>query len=277
MLVIEGVVVAVQSVDRRQNNVSVDTDRRCDKSKSEDVSLFCALESVPPIRRTLNIPDKIEHGEITSALGMSGLALINLPEDFRDVRNALDQFKGVEAKYEYKDYQHSFSFFRGTAIEKWLHGQIKNGKKWASWLYDNDQTLADNDLGKKLLKSVKGKESEDVIKTTITDFVDERAYAFKYEGSKFAQLTGRALRRTTKLGVLAIALLEVPKIINAISKGETIEQTAKSAVNVASITAGISYGGAIGAKQGGAIGSLVGMGFGAVLGGKLSEKVQEFI
>ena len=127
-----------------------------------------------------------------------------------------------------------------------------------------------------MLSLTKAQES-DFIRTKITNFADEHAYAFKYEGSKFAQLTGRALRRTTKLGVIALALIEVPKIINAISKGETIEQTAKSAVNVASITAGIGYGGAIGAKHGGAIGSLVGMGFGALLGGKLSEKVQEVV
>ncbi len=276
MLVIKGIVVELKSVDRRQNNVSVDTDRRCDKDKSEDISLFCALETIPPVRRAISIPDKIQHGEITSALGMASLALINLPEDWRDIKSAVNQFKGIDPKYDYKEYQHDFSFFRGTAIEKWLHGQIKKGKKWASWLYDNDRSLADTTFGGKLLNLVKGKESENVIETKITNFVDDKAYAFKYEGSKFAQLTGRALKRTTKLGVLAIALLEVPKIFNAIKKGETIEQTVKSAVNVASVTAGIGYGGAIGAKHGGAIGSLVGMGFGAVLGGKLSEKIQEF-
>ena len=269
--------MAVGSVDRRQNNVSVETDRRCEKSKSEDVGIFCALETIPPVRRAIDIPDKIQHGEITSALGMASLALINLPEDMRDINSALEQFRGVKAKYDYKDYQHSFSFFRGTAIEKWLHKNVDAGKKWANWLYRNDKTLADTILGKKLLKLVKAKVSKDKVSAKRTDFVGIEEFAFKYEGSKFAQLTGRALRRTTKLGVLALALLEAPKIINSISKGETIEQTAKSAVNVASITAGISYGGAIGAKHGGAIGSLIGMGFGAVLGSKLSEKMQERI
>ncbi len=273
----KGVVVAVPSVDRRQDSVSVATDRRCDKGKSEDVSLFCALETIPPVRRAISIPDKIEHGEITSALGMASLALINLPEDLRDIKSALDQFKGVEAKYKYKEYQHDFSFFRGTAIEEWLHGQIQKGKKWAKWLYRNDLTLADTAFGEKILNSVKAKLSEDIAETPITNFIGKQVYAFKYEGSKFAQLTGRALRRTTKLGVLAIALLEVPKIFNAIQNGETVKQTAKSAINVASITAGIGYGGAIGAKHGGAIGSLVGMGFGAVLGCKLSQKTQELI
>ncbi|MEI8128386.1 MAG: hypothetical protein WCG95_02100, partial [bacterium] len=129
--------MAVPSVDRRQDSVSVATDRRCDKGKSEDVSLFCALETIPPVRRAISIPDKIEHGEITSALGMASLALINLPEDLRDIKSALDQFKGVEAKYKYKEYQHDFSFFRGTAIEGWLYKHVDKDKKWANWLIDN--------------------------------------------------------------------------------------------------------------------------------------------
>ena len=270
--------MAVGSVDRRQNNVSVDTDRRCEKSKSEDVGIFCALETIPPVRRAIDIPDKIRHGEITSALGMASLALINLPEDMRDIKNAVNQFRGIDTTYEgYREFQHDFSFFRGTAIEKWLHKHVNAGKKWATWLYDNDRALTETTFGEKLLNLVKGKESEDFIKTPITNFAGKKAYAFKYEGGKFAQLTGRALKRTTKLGVIALALLEAPKIINAIQKGETIEQTAKSTVNVASITAGIGYGGAIGAKHGGAIGSLVGMGFGAVLGSKLSENIQQVI
>ena len=274
MLVIKGIIVEVKSVDRRQDNFSVDTDRRCDKSKSEDVSLFCALETIPPVRRAIAIPDKIQHGEITSALGMASLALINLPEDMRDIKSALDQFKGLEPKYKYKEFQHDFSFFRGTAIEEWLYKKVKAGKKWAKWLYHNDIPLADTALGEKILKLVKAGEA-DVIKTTIKDYKGRSALAVSYEGTKFAQLTGRALRRTTKLGVLALALLEVPKIINSIQKGETLQQTSKSAINVASITAGIGYGGAIGAKHGGAFGSLVGMGFGAILGSKASEKIQQ--
>jgi hypothetical protein len=112
---------------------------------------------------------------------------------------------------------------------------------------------------------------------------DSKVFAFKYEGNLFAQLTGRALRRTTKLGLIALALIEVPKILKKMFEGKnifeqgknTLEQTAKSTVNVASVAAGIGYCGAIGAKYGGSIGSLVGMGAGAILGSKLSEKIQD--
>jgi len=233
----------------------------------------CVFEALPPVRRTLSIPDKIKHGDTTTALGMASLALINLPEDWKDIKGSYRQLKGEKASYDMKSYQHDFSFFRGTTIEEWLHKHIKSGNKWASLLRNKDITLADTPFGEKIIKLVKADE-EDLIKTTIKNAAGEEAFAMKYAGSEFAQLTGRALRRTTLLGVGAIALLELPKIFKS---DEKIKQTAKSAMNVASITAGIGYCGAIGAKYGGSAGSLIGMGVGAILGCKLSTKAQEVI
>lgn len=111
-------------------------------------------------------------------------------------------------------------------------------------------------------------------KTPIKNFKGLSTYAFSHSGSNFAKLTARAMRRTTVLGFGAIALLEVPKIFKS---DEKIKQTTKSALNVASITSGIGYCGAIGSKHGGATGSLIGMGVGAILGSKLSEKTQQII
>lgn len=236
-------------------------------------SFACVFEALPPVRRTLSIPDKIKNGDTTTALGMASLALINLPEDLRDIRGAYNQLNGAKAAYDYKNYQHSFSFFKGTAIEEWLCKHFDMGKKWAVWLRKNDITLAGTSFGKKIKNLVKAKES-DIIETSITNFMGEQALAYKYSGSGFAKLTCRAMRRTTLLGIGAIALLELPKIIKS---DEKIKQTAKSAVNIASVTAGIGYCGAIGAKYGGATGSLIGMGLGAILGSKISNKVQEII
>lgn len=247
---------------------------RAENKPSND--FVCVFEALPPVRRTLSIPDKIKHGEIATALGMSSLALINLPEDLRDIRSGYNQFKGAKASYDYKNYQHNFSFFKGTAIEEWLHKHVDAGKKWANWLCENDRTLADTSLGEKIITKMGAKESN-FIKTPIKNFKGRNIKAFSYGGSMFGKITARALRRTTVLGVGAMALLELPKFINAYKKDEIIKQTAKSAVNVASITAGIGYGGAIGAKYGGSIGSLVGMGVGAILGNKVSNKIQEAI
>lgn len=249
-----------------------------------------ALESVPTFRRTVSIPDKIEKGQYTTAAGMAALALINLPEDCRDVIGAAKQVKSIftgeefKGAYDYKNYQHSFSFWKGTALEEWLHKNVDADKAWAKWLYSNDITLAQTNFGKKAL-SVIGAKEKDVIKTDIQNLKGVKAKAFSYEGNGFAKLTARAMRRTTKLGLIAMGLLELPKLANAFSEGDGIvgttksmvKQTVKSSVNVASITAGIAYCGAIGSKYGKGFGSLVGMGVGAILGSKLSDKIQQTI
>lgn len=262
----------IRTADRRQNNVSIDADRRSGVDRRENPSLFYALEAVPTFRRTLSIPDKIEHGEAATAIGMASLALINLPEDLRDIKSAYNQLNGVKASYDYKNYQHDFSFLRGTAIEKWLHRKMDGGSMWAKWLYDNDKNLAQTAFAKKI-NNFTGAEESDIIETSIRDCKGETAIAIKYKGSFFAKLTARALRRTTKLGLLAMALLELPKIFKS---KEKINQTGKSAVNVASLTAGIAYGGALGGRFG-AMGSLLGMGAGAIAGAKISNKVQQAI
>lgn len=234
---------------------------------------MCIFEALPPVRRALCIPNKIQNGEFTTALGMTGLVLINFHEDLRDVNGAINQLKGLPPIYDYKEYQHDFSFFRGTAIEKWLHKQVNKGSKLAKWFYDRDITLADTSFGEKIIDMSKAN-LKNVKATSIENFKGLPALAYSYRGSKFAELTARALRRTTLFGVATVALLELPKILNAQNKSK---QTVKSAINVASITSGISYGGAIGFKYGGSTGSLIGMGLGAVLGNKVSDRLQQAI
>ncbi len=79
--------------------------------------------------------------------------------------------------------------------------------------------------------------------------------------------------------------MELYNITKAATKGNTLgeeakngtKQTIKSGINLASMTAGIGYGGAIGAKYGRGFGSLVGMGIGAALGSEISKKTQDII
>lgn len=249
-----------------------------------------AFEAVPMYRRVESIPDQLNKGNGATALGMAALALINLPEDCRDVLGAAKQVKSIFtkephlAKYDYKNYQHQFSFFRGTAIEKWLHKNVDEGKKWAEWLYNNDKTLANTEFGKKTLNILSTK-VEKVLPTEIKNYKGISVLGFSYKGTKLGELTGRAMQRTTKLGIIALGLLELPKIIKAFNKGDNVldttgnvaGQTIKSAVNVATVTAGIAYCGAIGSKYGKGFGSLIGMGVGAILGGIISKKIQETI
>ncbi len=241
-----------------------------------------AFEAVPMYRRTVSLPDTIKEGDVTTGLGMAALALINLPEDYRDVVGAAKQIKSIftgvpyKGAYDYKNYQHSFSFFRGTAVDKLVHKKADEGKGWAKWLYRNDKTLAETSLGKGILKLTGGKEAE-LVATEIKDLKDANVVAAKYEGNAFARLTGRAMRRMTKLGLVALCALEVPKVLKEMDKendSNTCKQIAKSAINVTSIIAGIGYGGAIGSKYGKGLGSLVGMGAGAILGSVAASTAQ---
>lgn len=255
------------SIDRRQNNMPVAVERRSGQDRRNDA--VKAFEAIPMVRRTVSIPDSVNQGNIVPALGMASLALINLPEDCRDLRSAYKQLKGAEQSYNYTKFQHPFSFFRGTAIEGWVNKHRKNGNKVAKWLFDNDIALVDTAFGRKILK-LTGSKLNDMSETSIKDFKGDNIHSFSYSGNWFAKLTARAMLRTTFLGVCVISLLQIPQILKSNNK---IKQTVKSGVSVASITAGIGYGGALGAKFGGPAGSLIGMGAGAVLGNQISEKL----
>lgn len=307
------------SSDRRQVSVPMENDRRSGRDRrleqraaqEESIhnahngvkhhkhsKLAYAFEALPPVRRLSSIPDKIENGEIASALGLAGLALINFPEDLRDIQSGAEQIasraKGMPLKnaYDYKNFQHEFSFFRGTLLEPLV--DINNAKNvgLARKLYKMDQSLLKTNFGKKVLAFLNTTTSEydDVKKYNKTkkimevaqDINKEERVALGFEGGWFGKLTARAMARTTLFGVAALALLEAPKIYKSVTEdgslGEKVDDTAKqvtkSAINVASTTAGIAYGGAIGSKYGKSFGSLVGMGIGAILGTKASEKLQ---
>lgn len=73
---------------------------RVENKQSTDYT--CVFEALPPVRRTLTIPEKIKHGEIATTLGMASLALINLPEDLRDIKGAYFQLKGAAPKYDFR-------------------------------------------------------------------------------------------------------------------------------------------------------------------------------
>lgn len=244
------------------------------------------FKALPPIRRISSIPDKIEADDLLPAAGLASLAVINLPEDCRDIAAAYAQIRGHAPKYDYKKYQHDFSFFKGTLLQDWMKGvESQNGKEIVAKLYAIDQTLYNTSFGEKV-KGWLGITDGKPLETTVKNVFDGNMEVTEVNAkNKFAKLTGRAMKRVTLLGVAALGLLELPKIFKAISKGDditeqtknTAKQTVKSGVNVAAIISGIGYGGAIGAKHFGAVGSLFGMGAGAVIGATASNSIQDMI
>lgn len=278
-----------------------DVKQRVDKSEKSDNGIMLALEALPPIRRVSSLGEKFDNGDTLPALGLASLALINLPEDMRDIKaaggqlDALFSNKKFQGGYDYKNYQHDFSFFRGTLLEPMVDLKKTKNTARANKLLDLDRPLLDTKFGRKIKDLLKVKEfdisevktfnKEQGIWETARDINGKKRYALAFEGSAFGKLTARAMNRTTLIGTAVLAAIELPKIFKAMNQGDsvgeqvgnTVKQTVNSSVNLASITAGIAYGGAIGSKHGGPLGSLVGMGAGAILGGFASKKVQGVI
>lgn len=250
------------------------------------------LSAIPMFRRVSSFDEKMENNDILPAAGLVALAVINAPEDLNDVAEGWNHVKSLVTnhkytqKYEHSKTQHNFSFLRNTLLEKWMD-KTKN-EKVKNVLFEldkHDQTVYNTKFGEKIVKFLGITEGEPLPTLMKDEFGDEVFLKEIKAKNIFGELTARAMKRTTLLGLAALSLLEVPKIFGATGKGKnigeqadsTIQQTVKSGINVAAITAGISYGGAIGAKHGRAIGSLVGMGLGAVFGALVSNKVQELV
>lgn len=279
------------STDRRKVDMPVENNRRqnADSKDHKKENLFVdAFEALPPFRRVKTLPDQIQNGNGATALGMASLALINLPEDLRDIRGAIKQFRGKEPSYDYTKCQHPFSFFRGTFLKHFANPETSSNPKLAKKILKSDKTLAETSFGKKILKFL-GVEKIDRIETKIqtinsTKECPKLVSANIYKGTAFGKLTARCLERSTVWGLGAMTLLELPQIINAFCHDSGIDkkaenggkQVVKSAINIAAITAGIGYMGALGARYGGPAGSLIGMGAGAVLGGYGSKQLQSF-
>lgn len=269
---------------------------RADKNSkpSKDLTIFtCALETIPTFRRTASLEDKIDNGDYLPAAGALGLTLVNIKEDMRDVESAAKQiYSKVNPNYHYDplynrhDLQHEFSFTKGLIGEKYMYKKIAEGNKIAQNVHKLDKTIDKTTFGNWLKEvfNIETTEAKTVKGIKNAEGKCARAYGFK-SSIWGGETTARAMKRTTLAGVLFAAVLELPKIFKETSKGDNIlkngengaKQIVKSTVNVASTTAGIAYGGAIGAKYAGATGSLIGMGIGAILGSKVSNKLQDSI
>ena len=294
--------------DRRQSQRIVDPELGDDLNKIQDTfqsfvhnteqnkelekAAFVALSPITPIRRISSLPDNVEDGNYSRAAGLVALAVVNLPEDTRDLKAAWKQIsKGELPNYDYKEYQHPFSFLRGTLFEPLLG---KMGK-FGVWLCDQDLPLYDTKIGEWLEKIFKfeltdkqsiGRLAPWMIKdeTGNAILVNWDIKAIKLSGNTLAKTIGRALLRIPKISALILLGLELPAVIKEISKPKDFKskitngtrQIIKSIINVVSILAGIGIGGAILAKKGPA-GSLTGMGIGSLGGIYISKQMTKFI
>lgn len=242
------------------------------------------FDVIPTFRRIERVPDKIEHSDFVPAAGLVSLAVLNAPEDLRDMKSAYSQIKASALgnpfipSYDYRAAQHPFSFFRGTLLHKFVNPKTSPCPKLAKWLLKNDTTLMSTKLGKYATKKFNIEEKP--IATNIENITSTKENPSFLGAKKFVtksplgELTARALTRTTKIGAIALGGLEAAHLIKEINDGENaIKSTTKSAINYTSSLAGIGYGGAIGAKYFGPLGSLIGMGIGAIAGNQVAKLI----
>lgn len=269
----------------------------CQPQKKKEEDDFNPVEktvvsSVAPARRLCDIPDMVRSGDTIAAIGLAGLTVVSLPEDCRDLKAAYNHSscvlrkKRISAPYNYHKYQHDFSFFRGTLLhEAMKRVKSERGKKIVDNLYKADITLYNTKFGK-WVQNILGIENGKNIKSSIKNLYGQEVSVQKINVKKdflgLKELTGRAMKRTSLLGLAFMGLLELPKIIKSITKGDDAQektksfakQVGKSSLNVFGVTAGMGYLGAIGAKKYGALGSLVGMGLGVIAGAGTSKWIQ---
>lgn len=249
------------------------------------------VNSVAPARRILGLPEMVKQGDGIAAAGLAALTVVSLPEDCRDVRDAckhsscLIRRKKYTAPYDFSKYQHDFSFFRGTLLHEGMKRvKSERGKHIVDKIYSADKTVYNTRFGK-WVKKVLGIEDGKLINSKIKNLhgkeipVQEMLIKKDFLGLK--DLTGRAMKRTSILGLAFMGALELPKLIKSIHKDDNGKsfsiQSAKSAMNVLGLTIGMGYLGALGGKKFGALGSLLGMGAGVLAGASSSKYIQNKI
>ena len=239
-----------------------------------------AFEGVPIFGRVNSVPEKLEEKDYTPAMGLVSLAIMNGPEDLRDVMSSYKQIKEgfpdpktFHSGYDNRYAQHPFSFFRGTILSEYLNPNSKDcpNPKLAAKLIQEDKTLWDTKFGNWVQENLGVKNEDVVTEIKRIDYTPEnnrKVVAKKFiTNSSAKDIIARAMTRTTKLGTIALGGIEAAHVAHEVKNGENFfEQMGKSAVTLGTTIATTGVLGAIGAKHLGPTGSLVGMGLGAITG-----------
>ena len=245
------------------------------------------FEGLPMYGRIYSIPDKMEKKDYTPAMGMISLAVLNGPEDLRDVFSAYKQIKNKFPKpvtfhsgYDNKIAQHPFSFFRGTILNDYLNPSSKEcpNPKAAAWLIKQDKTLWDTKLGEWIQKKLdikKGDMLTDIEQIDSTPKLKKKDYANIFKtNNPFKDILARAMTRTPVLGVAAMGGIEAAHVAHEVKNGKNFfEEAGKSAVTLATTLGATGILGAIGAKHLGPTGSLLGIGLGAITGAIVNKTI----
>ena len=253
-------------------------------SISGESSSNVIFEGLPMYGRINSIPDKLENKDYTPAMGLVSLAVLNGPEDLRDVMSAYKQIKDgfkdphFHSGYDNKIAQHPFSFFRGTILNDYLNPSSKEcpNPKAAAWLIKQDKTLWDTKLGNWVQKKLGIKQSDMLTDIEQIDSIPANkrrvpAKVFKCS-NLFKDILARAMIRTPVLGVAAMGGIEAAHVAHEVKNGKNFfEESGKSLLTLGTTLAATGILGAIGAKHLGPTGSLAGIGLGAISGAAVNR------
>ncbi len=231
---------------------------------------FTGLFSIiPATRRIAPIEDNEKGNNRFKAFGLGLLALINLKEDFRDMLSIFGKTNNTLDK----EYKAVFKFFAGTPVETLL----KKSEFGEKIFYNIDKSFGDSFIADKILEKYK-------IKQYFTKKPKEIYYPLinkteiiiregrKFDGPFFGKVLMLSLNRITKLGLLFTCILELPKTINEVKKGN-YRQLPKSTLNVISYSLFGAITSSLFAYLFGAAGSVLGLGIGFYLGNQLAKAV----
>ena len=253
-----------------------------DNSKASPV-----FEAVPVYGRINTLPEKLEQKDYAPAMGIVSLAILNGPEEISDVFSVYNQIRKGFPKpvtfhsgYDNKKAQHPFSFFRGTILHEYMNPLSPKcpHPKLAAMLIRQDKTLWDTKIGEWFKKKFEIETDKTKTKIEDIDFTTENksyvpAKVFKAK-NPFADITARALTRTSTLGALALGGIEAAHVAHEVSNGKNFfEEAGKSAATLGVTLGATGVLGAIGAKYLGPTGSLAGMGLGAIAGAAVSNAI----
>ena len=253
-------------------------------SISGESSSNVIFEGLPMYGRINSIPDKLENKDYTPAMGLVSLAVLNGPEDLRDVMSAYKQIKDgfkdphFHSGYDNKIAQHPFSFFRGTILNDYLNPSSKEcpNPKAAEWIIRQDKTLWDTKLGSWVQERLGIKTGKMI--TEIHDIEHaannpRHVYAKVFKtNNPFKDILARAMTRTPVLGVAAMGGIEAAHVAHEVKNGKNFfEESGKSLLTLGTTLAATGILGAIGAKHLGPTGSLAGIGLGAISGAAVNR------
>ena len=256
-------------------------------SISGESSSNVIFEGLPMYGRINSIPDKLENKDYTPAMGLVSLAVLNGPEDLRDVMSAYKQIKDgfkdphFHSGYDNKIAQHPFSFFRGTIMNDYLNPSSKDcpNPKAAEWIIRQDKTLWDTKLGSWVQERLGIKTGKMI--TEIHDIEHaannpRHVYAKVFKtNNPFKDILARAMTRTPVLGVAAMGGIEAAHVAHEVKNGKNFfEESGKSLLTLGTTLAATGILGAIGAKHLGPTGSLAGIGLGAISGAAVSHVLE---